>query len=935
MQKKRVQRASGERGVALVSALLIVILITSLALIAEITSQTEIRVVTNVDQSKKMFFLAEQTLDRILMHLHDDPRGAMRELKVDPAQTIAGGAYRKTDSESGLEVLEIGPRRVMYDEEDKVHPMIMRQASTNWVSVDSDYEIEAAIDPKNFVEITECSDFNGCTSSNPDCGYEQCNFARPYSNPFRVLVRVTNKQGGFTKVFAAEIKPKSAFDFAYFAQDMAHDLRSGSDAPSFCQAPNYPNYNCNTVFRNRSYAWVACGSPGSCNAPEDVIATEGSSETGEFRSRHMIGDQILGDVYVGGDEGNWGRFFVRGKPLFLGEIWWQYSYPYQETLAHRTNQTAAGSDVSDSHHPLVAGGIRTHADTIRLFPDNYNDSFWAKDPSTNNVHGFIKQMADYQINRGGTSTGYNAVRILFRHDFDANHNGVREEPQLKRDWDGDGDEEYRPGGAVASAITPMLNNGVVDEDPNERGWLSFTMIPAWLPNWYLYNKPWERAILQGGTVAERMEKMDAEIGTNYASCTGGGSGDHPKEGFSTGVLPMCGVSTGNVLNIRHYERFNPGAYPSDNPGEPSWIEYYTVPSMVGDEFKSEGGTDENAGIIWARTNAYVSGVVDGTVSLFVDGDVVLDHEIEYEKDPLRFPHDVGPDSDQDMLAIFAKGDVVVPNSYPDKWAHNAKEVYLDDWSDAYQAVNMFGPKRVTSWDPYQGEGIFSPQGHFDTNPVMDDDGSEDVHALIAAWAYPCPGGTQTCSYDPANLTAEEKDDIIYQRVGFYARGRTIGTTPEGEAFWSYYGGLAHRFFLPMGNQSGPLRVVGSVAQRISGRVGYDYYNSDGPPDLRDPERIANCRKGYSEYDYEYPIFHHEDDRTCKEIGHEAFEITHDPRLTLTGPPTTWMNWNRESAWGFAQESRMYFAYHVFGNAAYQVVGWQELDASFNIAMDAY
>jgi hypothetical protein len=274
----------------------------------------------------------------------------------------------------------------------------------------------------------------------------------------------------------------------------------------------------------------------------------------------------------------------------------------------------------------------------------------------------------------------------------------------------------------------------------------------------------------------------------------------------------------------------------------------------------------------------------------------------------------------DMLGLFVRGDVVIPNSFPDEYAFDSKHIFLDDFSDALD-----------------GDGDYAPQGQYDNPLVSEDDGSEDIQAVIATWGYECQGSTdaigQAC--DPNASSAQRialETEIVSFRVGFYARPRTsnpddgLPPRPNGLAQdVQISGGMSGEetwFFDPEGNSSGPLRVVGAILQQYSGRVAYDYH-SHGDAEATGHHLDSTCSRGYTEIDADNAALN----QSCNVMGHEAFELTYDPRLRNASPATPY---------GYMSSNKNDGLYwEPYGRAAYEIMSWTELPSTTNLAADSY
>ncbi len=242
------------------------------------------------------------------------------------------------------------------------------------------------------------------------------------------------------------------------------------------------------------------------------------------------------------------------------------------------------------------------------------------------------------------------------------------------------------------------------------------------------------------------------------------------------------------------------------------------------------------------------------------------------------PHDQSGNScnfssleDVDLLGLFATGNIIIPNSMPQK-VINEPYAYTDDWSDSEVEVNSVK----------YGTKLFAPTGIFDQRPfeMPEDNGSEDIHAVMVSFGKgPCSGfdGDATCLEPTA-------DDIREFRTGLYAMPRTSNMRPNGTPF-SLTGGV----WTDVGNDSGTIRIVGALIQNIPGRVGYDYSGSAGWAN-------STCTEGGG-------------DGNCNFIGHRM-ELFYDDRLNYTAPVTP-------RAVGTNQ-------YLPYGRASYDILSWEEM-----------
>ena len=869
-----------EGGFAMLAAIIILSLLIVLGLMAFMVSESEIRVVTNIDMAKKLYFIAEQAVDRILMHLHYNPEGPIKLLGIDMYSNPGNG-----------DRVVILPRQIFRG----VGPLAIDRASeaSAPIKVDDNYTIEAAVNYRDWFRDTG----NG-------------EVARPIDQPFKILVKVKHKGSQFTKAYVVDVKPKTPYNFAYYNQN------SGLIPDS-----TWPSYNSNPVFRQRGRA-----------ASVTFTDTYGYCQSmPSFFDNRVIGDLITGDVYLGGYDS---RFLVRGGPAFAGSIWWRTLYPYYDPSLSQSS----GCQGCDKH-PYIAGGIRSYSPEIGMFEDNAQDSFWFSSigTGTDNLFGVqgIKEAANYRFTNDYISgAGHYVPRILFMHNVNV-------------DGDNECEERVNPltcanvEARVGSAITPRLNNGRV-EDPDDRGvmivwrvrWDHPTAINADHTPTYaaadFASSNWYRAALSGDNLGHRMQVMLDADGTANPCVFDGSS-------RSCGTLG-CTIPDARRLTVKY-----------------SGTDLYVRPAMVPDfgktctELGGQGSFpyngDRATGIIFVDGDVLVSGVLDGRVSIYATGDIILDHEIEYEKDPLKYANDP---VDADMLGLFARGDIIIPEHAGSEYPGLPTNTFPDDWSD-----------------PLLGDGNFAPQGWFDSNdpytgsyvagPLLDDDGSEDLHAIIQAAGYECKydSGVPDCrEWTDQTLIDRKLQARKDMRVGFYAMPKTVGIKsgstwaagfgdPQGRPFLRL-AGTNYRFH-NMANQSGPLRIVGAIMQEYPGRVGYDYdvgtsmiWNGkqavvDSTCTNGTSSLVYTCTQDASDLNRYYwaEDFSSPNYKPCNTVGHESFELTWDPRLRLIHPPMPYdIAYSTAPSANHIPNGAWWFGY---GMAAYEILSWKEIPSDTNFA----
>ncbi|HDH97127.1 MAG TPA: hypothetical protein ENF73_05310, partial [Proteobacteria bacterium] len=837
----RTGRGGSQSGFALIAAIIILSLLVILGMMAMMIGESEMRVVSNLDMDKKLTYIAVQTVDRILSHLHYNPEGPIKLLGVnlyDDNTTIL-------------------PRLVL----DGVGPLVVAEGDgvTFPVKVDDRYVVEASI---NYKDWEKRGDY----------------VARPVSQPFTIYVRARHRDSHYTKAFAVEVKPITPWDFVYFTQNS--EPISGS-----------PGYNNEPIFRHRGKAATVSfvDSYGYCQS------------TPSFFYNRVIGDIIAGDIYLGGLNAG---FFVKGSPVFGGQIWWRTLYPYYDPAR---NQSDGCSGTCDKH-PVLMGGVKPSAPEIRAFERNPQDSFWFATQGSFGVRG-IREAANYRFSNAVIDNKHYAIKILFLHNLDTNGNGICEDGRCA---------------AVGSAITPSLNNGQVDdagdagamivwrvrwEHPNA---ISDTHQPIYTSGNFLTTR-WYRAALMGDNLDRR---MIAILGADDNNCV-----------YNSNVR-SCGNLQCLVPSSAQLSWSDLGGIYGNVVVRPAMVpDFGHTCSGVGGNGSYPYNSSVGTGIIFVEGDVIVSGVLDGRVSIFATGDIILDHEIEYEKHPLRYPNDL---EDLDMLGLFARGDVLIPEHIAVEYPTHPTYTYPDDWSD-----------------PLLGDGNFAPQGWFDSGdsndvsvvgPLMDDDGSEDLHAVIHAAGYECAyltdGSTDCAEWNSASLRGRKQQARQDMRVGFYALPKTTGRgglaigNPLGRPFLRLIGDNYYEFH-NMANQSGPLRLVGAIIQNYPGRVGYDYHTGGANPTWNGKPTYVNssCTDATSSITYTcqydettqryYWAKDNDASEPCNVIGHESFEATYDPRLRLTHPPMPF-----DAAYGFSHGSNQvpkgawWFGY---GMAAYEVL----------------
>ncbi len=582
-------------------------------------------------------------------------------------------------------------------------------------------------------------------------------YDRGISRPVAINVRLTNSIKGINKAFRAYVRTDSVWDMAYYAMNANPAVRTSSSSPE----------NCNQASQN----WFAC------------------------QSAWLNGDTILGNVYVSNTTytpstgfvmgaPDTARLFMRGKPNFLGQVSWRnaerfdYGDSSGSNYTNSQNQTRGGRTLPNTLLPNFSRrNMRYNAKPIMMPPvTNIIDSV-----------GSYRQAAD--ITFAAPPTGY-AWKIIFRNDMDTVDTGGTK----SESW-------------VASAITHAVNVGVSPSrgipTQEDHGTMMIYQVPLNMGN-ATQRMAYRRAAFFGDDIAHRHARMLSPGGAagvageiwspNHASFKDDISG---KYCYDYRNLPEATFGPANdVRDISHYFMYVPSR---------GQVKYNREGTCVG-----SGGN--YTGIMFFEGGpVLVSGILDGQLTIAVAGDIYLDHEIEYENSPTIPLHTYSGFIEPDILGLFATGDVIIPNSYPDKRALGEREIYADDWSDAQSDP-----------DEYTGS-LFQPTGRYDNPPynLKDDDGSEDIQAVIMSYGLECTlsGSNYTC-------TAPSTSDIRAFRVGFYATPRTYNaSTPYLPSYTDppYDRDPAVAAFSSSGgNDSGKLRIVGAVIENIPGRLAYDH-----------------------------------------------------------------------------------------------------------------
>jgi len=801
------KRFHGQTGYVLVAAMLIMLLITSLGVLAMVTSTSEQVITTNIGEKEMMFFFAEQAVDRIINHLH--------YLKGGLFATSAGGNGLAYDPTQGSN--DLPPRQIMND----IRAIYLYgEGASASLSRHPLAEIDAYLDPENFA------------------GTYDRGLSRSVAISALVKQREAARRSPVQKAFRIYARPRAVWDFAYFSlnHNPKDRLTAASASGENCIETNDPNN------------WYAC------------------------QSVFLDGDTVMGDTYISNvayttsfnfrvpkpddepyPDSDRARLFVRGRPLFSGEVRWRSPLPFGDD-----NQTKGGSAYNGS--PEI--GVVMKANSKPIMPP----------PMDQLIQGSqsYKSVADIILANPGTgdpAASTYAWRIIFRNDLDTTSDGVYAASR------------------VASAITESINRGAsptlgdVNFPTNEDcGVMLVYRIPFHNAN-SLIDEENKRAAFYGDTMAKRHAAMSSRtIGVILAEKSNAIDRDYISGGGE------CFEERDNLLSSSTYGPYDP----NDIQGS---YDFMPVPSrgLTKPSFCTGSGYTYN-GVIFVEGDVIVSGILDGQVTIVATGNIWLDHEVEYENHPTDIlMTDYADPREPDMLGLFATGNVIIPNSYPedDRIGFIDPDVlrnhpWRDDWSDPHNP-NM--------------ELTYPTAGGQDTIIVGDDTGDEDIHAVILSYAHqPCSssGGTYTC-------TAPQATDIRLFRTGLYATPRTLYLTFRTDARPGDQAYDGASFDLEGGNDSGQLTIIGAVIQNIPGRLAYDYISST--------HSVLNssCTGGSG--------------NACHRIGFSKVSYLHDPRLKYMMPP-----YPRQASSNNVTP---------YGHAVWDIISWEEIDSSTDISASVW
>ncbi|NLH50147.1 MAG: hypothetical protein GX444_16330 [Myxococcales bacterium] len=806
------RKAGANKGYAVVAAMMILLMVTGLGVLSMFSSVSEQYLTTNLAEDQYLFAIAEQSMDRILLHLHYLDGGLFTVassstygLGYDPTPPTA--VYTNPNAANTL-----SPKQIL----SSASALIMG-TSNDYIASNSQYKVDAYIDPL---------DFEGW-------------WDRGVSRPIAITARVTAYNPGtggsalFSKVFRIRAKPRSVWDFAYYAMNNEPSARKTARWGESCSGDSTTWWNCQTVLMDGT---------GIADPVDSTLAR----------------DRFEGDVYVSNvaysgatgyvtDLTNPGRLFMRGLPDFRGQVRWR-APNYYETAK---NQTLGGISINSATNkwPDADRSMRPNAKSVLMPPIGI-----LADNSSGGYHNTSPQVYDWILpdpTPSGSSYKW-AYRIIFRNDI--NSDGSSTDPYVVPSSSTDMTGMYR----VASAITPSINpgtgpnmNAFANDDP---GTMMLYKVPL------RYNgtpgsqaiadteEGYMRAAFYGDTMKKRHLAMMNQGAQMWYSSNASFSFT-PNRRCSKTFEPddAYAIPRGDIDNTLSTTNGLPGT---------GTYEFIYVPSrgmaVSGMTGASCTGSGTYSGIIYVEGDVIVSGILDGQLTIVASGNIYIDHEIEYENNPTRVHAGALLDPKQaDILGLYAGGNIIIPNSYPEmRTGMNAaimrNHPWRDDWSDP-----TYNPSAT-------GATAFPPTGRTDYVPVYDDIGDEDIHAVMMSYGQTCTasGGSISCSV----VTTSEIQNF---QTGLYVMPRTYNTyrTRSATNDSAYTSGGSFDNALNGGNSSGRLTIVGAVIQNIPGRLAYDYQFGSG---------VSGCSQGTG--------------AACNRIGFSGVNYVRDPRLDYMLPP---------------------------------------------------
>jgi hypothetical protein len=778
------KRGRSERGYALVASMMVLLLITALGALAMITSSSEQAIVNNLGEDQMLFFLAEQGVERILNHLHYLEGGLF--------SNIRGAGYDPGQVSSVL-----APQQVLSQ---RGSLYWSNTSGTKNVQQHPLMKIDAYLDPQDFAGWWD----------------------RGVSRPVAITARVTNTRIPTSKVFRVYARPRTMWDFAYFSLNHTPAARAVASSPvgENCTADSPNWYACHPVF--------------------------------------MDGDSIGGDTFVSNTSYNTGsnfvlaspdraRVFMRGAPIFSGELRWRGPEPFDNTLNSSRNQTRGGRSLTDL--PTIKSRVKANAKLVQ--PPTLQTVF---DSDTG-----YRSANVYDIQLGSPGSWGNSTRawrIVFRNDLDTNSNGVRATSRVASAYPT----------SVNAGVSPTLGSPGLED----RGVMMVYLVPFTNAGEASQEETNHRAAFYGDSMLRRDNIMTSGVawpGLTAADVR-----------WASGNNVDARVSGANKcfatrINLSGSSTFGP--YLADDIQ--GTYQFLYVP---GAGLSNPCGGSTFRGVIFVEGDVILSGILDGQVTIVATGNIYLDHELQYENDPQLVPiTNYAAASEPDILGLIAGGNIVIPNSPPRiQTGPVVRHDYRDDWSDPHDPEREY---------PYESTGFR------DQTTIQDDIGDETLHAVMMAYGQICSvvGQNIQCAVPAAT-------EVRQFRVGVYAMPRTVNTafptrsgindpaTPAGLPFDIVNGG----------NDSGWLRIVGSVAHNISGRLAWDYYNNGN-------NQSATCTTGRG--------------TNCNRIGFSRISYQWDPRLKYLFPPNP-----RRVSSNYVMP---------YGFATWDIISWEELGSNIDIS----
>lgn len=547
-------------------------------------------------------------------------------------------------------------------------------------------------------------------------------------------------------------------------------------------------------------------------------------------------DAVTGDIYLrnaayaltnGYDNST---IFVRGTPSFQGKLAWAGLAPFDYGAAGISkNQTLGGINGSDALNTVY--GMSSYANEIDMFPI----TMLTQGTGTQSFRAQADIVLKKRTNR--------VWKIVFRNDLDVDQDGI-----------------YEADSRVASRYDYAVGVNDGARNSNDPGLFHVYSVPY-------TTEQQVRAAHWGDSMRRRHLTM--------ITGTVGGEIWEPSVTWNNDI-----TGPGKCYTVHHNTPtlFNmKPTYDEEDIENDAYLFFTPVGGVDRSSYALDGSgscSGTSSGIIFVDGDVLVSGIVDGFVTIAATGNIILDHEVQYEQHPGdRSAQTFLSASDMDMLGLFATGNIIIPNSYPDTLPNPnsftlpdkepLRYVYSDDWSDADTEVGT----------------TLAGRGHFDhPEPGFADDGNEEIHAVMVSF-----GRTTTAIDGSGNATVIDPTDSMIRNfeVGVYAQARTSDGIWYSNNFYDASG----TGWSSLGNDSGKLTIWGAVIQEWPGRLSYDHPTS-------------SCTNGVG--------------ANCRHMGHDMV-LYHDNRLDVTLPAHPALNTSGGAI--------------PYGMASWDIAEWETIDAS--------